>query len=225
MEYYISTSKGFKVSLGVQYVCVLGLSILLAWLATPKLIALDNKALVFLVTVVLFVIGVFASKSMNPKVVFGSQIVALVPLPTAIGVFFGGETLLKALMVLGAGLVIMTILAALKPDFLDDKGGFFIATIALVVLCDILAMVFKWIHFDLFRLIIEAVLAALYADCWHKAIVSYPRRLNGLADGGALVFTAPISKVAKLFGSVSEYTKAVKTLVGEKTSEKPSKKR
>ncbi|MBR5419291.1 hypothetical protein IK110_03525 [Candidatus Saccharibacteria bacterium] len=217
---YISTPKGFKVSIGAQYVCVLGLSILLAWLATAKLVALDNKALVFLVAAVMFVIGVLASSSMNPKVVFGAQIVALVPIPTAIGVLLGGETLLKALMVLGAGLVIVTIIAALKPEFLDDKGSSFIATIVLVIVCDILAMVFKWLQFDLFRLILEFVLAALYADCWHKSIVSHPRKPIGLADSGALVFTAPISKITKLFSNLGDWLKAVKTLIGEKTSEK-----
>jgi len=220
MNDYISTPKGFKVCIGAQYVCVLGISILLAWLATAKLIALDNKALVFLVAAVMFVIGVIASKSIKPRVVFMAQIVALVPLPTAIGVLFGGETLLKALMALGAGLVVMIVITALRPDALDEKGGFFIATIAVVIICDILAMVFKWYHFDLFRLILEFVLAALYADCWFKSVSSHPRKLIGLADSGTLVFTAPISKIARLVRNCGDWCNAFKTVIGEKTTDK-----
>jgi hypothetical protein len=201
-----SSPAHFKSLIGCEYVLVLGLSLLLAWFAYEPLAALNNKAAIALAAVILLVVGATVSKSMEPKTSFLGQCIAIVPIATALRViFFGGESLFKGLMVVEAGLIIATITAYVKQDFFEKKGSNFIAIVAIMIGCDVAAIAFKWLQFDLVRLIIVAVVGAFYADIWHKSVKTNRKTVIGLVDAGSMVFRAPIARIERLYNKIQDW--------------------
>ncbi len=205
---FIKTQKGFKIGVGVEYTLILGLSILLEMCVFDILTKWDNKVAVALIAVILVIVGNYISKKPEPLTAFIGEAIALVPIATAIRVVFIKpewtaekdmavpiDFFTRALIFVGIGLLATTIFIAFDFNPFKDKGA--ISKIAAIVIgCYVLAIIFKWVQFNLAEFIIVAILGLYYGYCWYRAMLK-KKNLRGLIDAGCLVFRTPYDKISQ----------------------------
>ena len=192
---FIKTSKGLKIGVGLEYILILGLGLLLAQCSYPLLVKWDNNVAVALIAIALFFIGNSLSQKEDPKVAFAGQVIALVPLASAIRVILPAgapeQVFMRALLFVGIGLAVTTALFVFDFNPFKHKSGSLGKIVAVFAGCYIIAIVFKWIEFNIFELLIIVILGFLYAYCWREAqFVS--RTPRGLVKAGCLVFRVPL---------------------------------
>lgn len=188
------------------YNLVIGLVVLYGFIINAIMVATCSKffiqmdPIVFLVAYfVLCFLGIFITRSSSPIASFIGYNLVVVPIGAVVSICvpqYSSELVLAAIIVTGAVVAVMIILATIFPKVFEKMGTALLVALTVSVIAELVAMIlgyggdaFNWIFVVLFSLYI--------GYDWHKAQV-YPKTLDNAVDSALDIYLDIINLFLRL---------------------------
>jgi FtsH-binding integral membrane protein len=144
-----------------------------------------NPFLLIIVYFVLAISGIVISKnSDDPRFSFLGYMLVVAPSGMILSVVLKGvdsSIIIRALMVTVAVIITMTILAYLRPDFFLSLGRVLAASLAIVIVLEIIASIAGWYRPGIWDVVVAGIFSLWIGYDWAKA-QQYPLTLDNAID-------------------------------------------